>query len=103
MAISKDLFLAILSMDAYNRGYGAGIEDPAETGGGLGVSDETHTYRIGNATILMDANDSEGVAQAAGFYAVAYELTGSYANPDGSSLAAGDTVISYRGTDARGL
>ncbi len=23
MSISKDLFLAILSMDAYNRGYGA--------------------------------------------------------------------------------
>ena len=25
MPISKDLFLAILSMDAYNRGYNAGI------------------------------------------------------------------------------
>ncbi len=27
MTISKELFLAILSMDAYNRGYGAGISD----------------------------------------------------------------------------
>jgi hypothetical protein len=27
MPISKDLFLAILSMDAYNRGYGAGMAD----------------------------------------------------------------------------
>ena len=27
MSISKDLFLAILSMDAYNRGYGAGVGD----------------------------------------------------------------------------
>lgn len=27
MTISKDLFLAILSMDAYNRGYGAGLSD----------------------------------------------------------------------------
>jgi len=27
MAISPELFMAILSMDAYNRGYGAGIED----------------------------------------------------------------------------
>jgi len=25
MTISKDLFLAILSMDVYNRGYGAGL------------------------------------------------------------------------------
>ena len=25
MTISKDLFLAILSMDAYNRGYGTGL------------------------------------------------------------------------------
>lgn len=25
MPISKELFFAILSMDAYNRGYGAGI------------------------------------------------------------------------------
>jgi len=27
MPISKDLFLAILSMDAHNRGYGAGLAD----------------------------------------------------------------------------
>lgn len=27
MTISKELYLAILSMDAYNRGYGAGIAD----------------------------------------------------------------------------
>ncbi len=25
MTLSKDLFLAILSMDSYNRGYGQGI------------------------------------------------------------------------------
>ena len=27
MTISKDLFLAILSLDSYNRGYHAGISD----------------------------------------------------------------------------
>ncbi|WP_162933127.1 hypothetical protein [Roseovarius sp. EL26] len=30
MAISKDLFLSILAMDAYNRGYDAGINDEGE-------------------------------------------------------------------------
>ncbi len=32
MAISNDLMLALLSMDSYNRGYGAGIN-------GLGGAD----------------------------------------------------------------
>ena len=27
MSISKDLFLSILAMDAYHRGYGSGIDD----------------------------------------------------------------------------
>lgn len=27
MANNDDLFMAILALDAYNRGYGAGIED----------------------------------------------------------------------------
>lgn len=47
MSTSKELFLSILSMDAYNRGYGEGISglggegsggssfDPVETSGGL--------------------------------------------------------------------
>jgi hypothetical protein len=42
MTISKDLFLAILSMDAYNRGYGAGIADGDDSdldGLGLGGTD----------------------------------------------------------------
>jgi hypothetical protein len=43
MPISKDLFLAILAMDAYNRGYNAGVGDRDI---GLGLSDQ-----IGNATI----------------------------------------------------
>lgn len=78
MAISKDLFLAILSMDAYNRGYGEGISGL----GGKGT-------KIGSTTIGDDANDAEGVAEAAGFYAVSYDT------PDG-------IVISYRGTDGPG-
>ena len=77
MTLSNDLFLAILSMDSYNRGYDAGI-----TGlGGEGA-------RIGAATIAKDAEQllSAWEAQAAGVYAVAYQWNG-------------ETVISYRGTD----
>jgi len=72
--ISKDLLLAILSLDAYNRGYGAGIK---------GLSDKAGT-KVGPASIL-NFRLPEG-AKSAGFYAVAYNT------PYG-------TVISYRGTD----
>ncbi len=74
MTISKDLFLALLSLDAYNRGYGAGID-------GLGGGGS----KIGTATVGSDELLPDG-AQAAGFYAVSYDT------PYG-------TVISYRGTD----
>ena len=85
MTISKELFLAILSMDAYNRGYGAGIADGgANDPDGLGDSFGT---RIGAATITQ-ASDSDPLSDevTAGFYAVAYDT------PYGK-------VISYRGTD----
>lgn len=82
-------------MDAYNRGYGVGIN----------LGDNT----VGNATILKDservfadADAPEGtpsVAQTAGFYAVAYTMgTG----PDVPPELRGRTVISYRGTDNPG-
>ena len=74
MTISKDLFLSLLSMDAYNRGYNSGIDD---------LSDEPGT-QIGNAAIL-DVKIPEG-SQSAGFYALSYTL-------------GGETIISYRGTD----
>jgi hypothetical protein len=82
MTISKELYLAILSMDAYNRGYGAGIADggKADTDG-LGEAGS----QIGQATVK--AVDLPIGAQAAGFYAVAYD------DPTYG------TIISYRGTD----
>jgi len=46
MTISKDLFLAILSMDSYNREYGAGID--------LGDNDQ-----VGAATV--NTHDEVGV------------------------------------------
>ena len=62
MTISSDLFMSILSLDAYNRGYGAGISGLGGTGS-----------EIGNATIL-DV-DIPTNSQAEGFYAVAYTLS----------------------------
>ncbi|MEE9314666.1 MAG: hypothetical protein V3V02_08445 [Rhizobiaceae bacterium] len=79
MTISKDLMLAILSMDSYNRGYGAGIK---------GLSQAKGT-QIGTATINKNAEEAllQGSAKTAGFYAASY------------TLSSGETVISYRGTD----
>ncbi|WP_299862495.1 hypothetical protein [uncultured Hoeflea sp.] len=75
--MSKDLFLSILSMDSYNRGYSAGIAD---------LSDDNETS-IGNARIVRASSSLDTSPEvAAGFYAVAYQWNG-------------QTVISYRGTD----
>ncbi len=78
MTMSPELFMSILSMDSYNRGYDAGISGLSESGG------------LGNATITTTLSDVletfEADAQAAGFYAIAYQWNG-------------ETVISYRGTD----
>jgi len=89
MAISNDLFLAILAMDAYNRGYDAGIADgegPTDANGndadGLGEAGK----QIGTATVL-NVPLPEG-SEAAGFYAIAYEWTDAENNTQ--------TVISYR-------
>ena len=77
MSISPELLYAILSMDSYNRGYEPGIT-------GLGGENSL----IGTAMVRKDATQllNPGEAQAAGFYAVAYDTE--YG-----------TVISYRGTD----
>jgi hypothetical protein len=62
MPISKELLLAILSMDSYNRGYGEGIT-------GLGGAGS----QIGTAT-LQDRNQPTEY-QSAGFYAAAYNTS----------------------------
>ncbi len=75
MAISNDLFLAILAMDSYNRGYNAGLGDP-ETG--------LPGTQIGNA--VLGISDQSTAAKAASFFAQSYTWNG-------------QTIISYRGTD----
>jgi hypothetical protein len=89
--MNRDLFLAILSLDSYNRGYGVIIQ-------GLAVPEfnpdgsKRATARLGMADLSYDSvallcpN-----AEAAGFYAIAYEL------PPGYIDDLSGTVISYRG------
>lgn len=86
MAISDELFLAILSMDAYNRGYNAGFSNIIDEDIGLdsnsglgGVGSE-----IGDAVVVRQDNSEQ--AQSIGFYAVSYQW-------------GGKSIVSYRGTD----
>jgi len=84
--MDRDLFLAILAMDSYNRGYGGGVS-------GLPVGGS-----IGNATISFDSSvlkDENNVRLdiPAGFYAIAYDVS------QVAGFGAADTVIAYRGTE----
>ena len=74
--MNRDLFLSILAMDSYNRGYGQRIS--------VRLPD---TGMIGNAVIgqISDIR-SNFPAKNAGFFASAYSWNG-------------ETIISYRGTD----
>ncbi|MDR6189629.1 hypothetical protein QE372_001897 [Agrobacterium pusense] len=73
---TDDLFVAILAMDAYNRGVSPGLAVVGD--------------RIGSATILNDTRTLSGSTieqyERAGVYGIAYD-TGS------------EKIISYRGTD----
>jgi hypothetical protein len=75
MTMNREVFLSILAMDSYQRGYAPGI---------TGVSGNS----IGTASILADSSARLGLTATSqiGFYASAYQW-------------GGDTVISYRGTD----
>ena len=76
---ANDLIYAILSLDSYNRGYGAGVKGLSSNGG---------QARIRTFTIFDTAEDPEGIAKRAGFYAIAYR-----------NAATGEVVASFRGTD----
>jgi hypothetical protein len=72
--MNRNLFLAILAMDSYNRGYEPGIR---------GLSDDLGSA-IGDASVIAGSNGAS--ARSAGFYGIAYNWNG-------------ETVISYRGTN----
>lgn len=91
MSISPELFMAILSMDSYNRGYNSDVGDDLD---GLGESGS-----IGNATLIDQTTVGIGEPEYqawkdSGFYAIAYKLDAAVGD-----LAANTTIISYRGTD----
>jgi hypothetical protein len=76
--MNRDVFLSILAMDSYNRGYGEGVR---------GLPLVANVTKLGTATIKTDSVIELGAnAQAAGFYAIAYDWNG-------------EKVISFRGTD----
>jgi Protein of unknown function (DUF2974) len=70
--MNRDLMLAVLSMDAYNQGYNAGLTNVG-------------SY-IGFAHVIDVTTRADAEAVSASFAAVAYDWNG-------------ETVISFRGTD----
>lgn len=82
--MNREVFLSLLALDAYNRGYGqAVVTTDGDTNSGVDELDR----RIGTARVSAQSDvdpDTDGVN--AGFYAIAYEWNN-------------ETVISYRGTN----
>lgn len=104
MTISKELYLAILSMDAYNRGYDAGISDGKNVDAsgndidGLGEGGQIGLAVVRHPLSLGVSETDHAAWQTADFYAVAYTM-----GADAPEGLAGKTVISYRGKDNPGL
>ena len=82
--MNRDVFLSLLALDAYNRGYGQNVLlYPGDS-----TTDQDEAERtIGSATVLNV--DLPAGSIDAGFYAIAYEW-------------GGETIISYRGTNVPG-
>ncbi|WP_298309265.1 tandem-95 repeat protein, partial [uncultured Erythrobacter sp.] len=82
--MKREVFLSLLALDSYNRGYGQNVElDARVRPANLGNINS----RIGDALVASQSNITAGsVAREAGFYAIAYDWNG-------------ETVISYRGTN----
>jgi hypothetical protein len=79
--LDRDVFLSIVALDSYNRGYGANLRGLEQSGA------------IGRATIrAFEAGEQNGW-QSAGFYAIAYDVSAV------SGFVPGGKVISYRGTN----
>jgi hypothetical protein len=79
MAISRDLFLSILALDFYNRGYGAGKTI---------IGNDALGTKLGTAEIIKRSGSADPADK--GFYGIAYSWNG-------------EKIISYRGTDNYGF
>lgn len=81
MTMNRDVFLSLLALDAYNRGYGANVGGLPESGeiGDASITTRQEIFGDDAAAILRNW-------QAAGFYAIAYDWNG-------------ERVISFRGTN----
>src|SRR5688572_25371309 len=84
MTVSRELFLSILALDSYNRGYGANVNVPGTMLGRAAVLPH-QSYNITDETYQS--------WQSIGFFASMYDMTGV------SGFSSGETVISYRGTN----
>jgi hypothetical protein len=81
--MDKPLFLSILAMDSYNRGYGSGIN--------LGANSDANGTRISSAIILVRNGGAE--ARSAGFYALAYDVDDVTASNGSHLFSPGNKVI----------
>jgi len=96
MSISKDLFLSLLALDAYNRGDDeSGIADNGESDtDGLGLVGDVGVAKIISFEDLGISEDERLVWKDTGFFAMAYEV-----GEGVEGISPGTTVISYRGTN----
>lgn len=85
-----DLIDAILSLDAYNRGYGSGI-NALDVPNFDQDGNPTNQVQLGDFSIIRQSNTQPtSEAFKAGFYGIAYQ--------DGNQI-----VVSFRGTDRNGI
>lgn len=78
--MDRDLFLSIMAMDSYNRGYDRGLAGLSDAGW-LGKAKVTFD------SLVLGGTSDNRVDASAGFYAIAYNW-------------GGQKIISYRGTGA---
>ena len=82
--MNREVFLSLLALDSYNRGYGQSVLlNAGDSTSGQGEADRL----IGTARISRQSDVEVGTpGVSAGFYAIAYEWNG-------------ETIISFRGTN----